>query len=164
MQTEMTKGDFYHESSRRELFFRVNDDFYGICDFMAHFFSCIDCASDFGLMSGIFDQNDNVLPRSEFIKPVAGENYALILWRFHNTVNAKIHGKFDKFGDQSKFSKRQYPDHLTEVQNKPKESISLLDKENARKWHFWPLTKSYSDAKLSNVNANLLQVYGELSP
>ena len=130
---------------------------------MAYFFSCIDCASDFGLMSGIFDQNDNALPRSEFIRPSTEENYALTLWRFHNTVNAKIHGKFDKFGDQSKFSKRQYPDHLPEINEEPDESISLFDKENARKWHFWPLTKTYSRDVLANVNDFLLEKYAELS-
>ena len=130
---------------------------------MAYFFSCIDCASDFGLMSGIFDENDNAQPRSKFIKPSAEENYALTLWRFHNTVNAKIHEKFDKFGDQSKFSKQQYPADLIEVQDEPQESISMFDKENARKWHFWPLTKTYSPKTLADVNQVLLQRYGELT-
>ena len=130
---------------------------------MAYFFSCIDCASDFGLMSGIFDQNDNSQSRLKFIKPPTEENCALALWRFHNTVNAKIHEKFDKFGDQSKFSKQQYPAELTEVQDKPQESISMFDKENARKWHFWQLTKKYTRETLTSVNEVLVEKYGELT-
>ena len=144
-------------------FFSADDDFYAICEFMAYFFSCIDCASDFGLMSGIFDQNDNPQPRSKFIKPPGDENYTLILWRFHNTVNAKIYKKFDKFGDQSKFSKQQYPADLNEVQDEPQDSISMFDKENARKWHFWPLTKKYSRETIASVNEVLIEKYGELS-
>jgi len=140
----------------------ANNQFYTLCLFMSHFFCCSECCAHFGLMTNIFNEKEKIQDRQNFIQPKNNENFKLLMWRLHNTVNSRhLDRALDKFGNQDVFPKVQFPAGFDLDDNSTVDSGPKLNSDGkiSIKEHFWPLYRDLPANQLNQIDDHIFNLY-----